>query len=277
MASTRHKLRWLCRSMKTSISNLLELKKRKYMLLSILGVLCVVVMVVLAGQQVLTANQLRQKAADQKAQTEQIRQKAMEAQAVLSSAEYAQSQEIVNKALPNTKPFLDLLANLDRAGLATGVTVSNLSISPGSLATVSATTKQTSQDKQYEAVDLSFTVTSTFDAFREFMSTLEKVAPFTTVIKFDISERVGTQISDQQANADVQLVSVNVVTETYFLSVPQGGGVAIKPLSEAEKVVLAEIEKLQSVDLPVQTEVQGGGLEDLFGVAGYKDVIQALR
>lgn len=277
MASTRHKLQWLCRFMKMSTSNLLELKKRKYILLSVLGVLCVIVMMVVAGQQVLTANQHRQEAVDQKAKTEQIRQKAMEAQAVLSSVEYAQSQEIVNKALPNTKPFLDLLANLDRVGLATGVTVSNLSITPGSLASVSATTKQTSQAKQYEAVDLSFTVTSTFDAFREFMSTLEKVAPFTTVIKFDITERTGTQISDQQANADVQLVAVNVVTETYFLSAPQGGGVAIKPLREAEKVVLAEIEKLQSVDLPVQTEIQGGGLEDLFGVAGYKDVIQALR
>lgn len=261
----------------TNTTNFLALQKRKYLLLSILGIVGVVIMVGLTGQQLLMANHLRREAADQKAKTEQIRQKALEAQAVLSSTEYAQSQEIVNQALPNNKPFLALLANLDRVGLATGVTVSNLSISPGLLATASATTKQTSQDKQYGAVNISFTVTSTFDAFREFMSTLEKVAPFTSVIKFDISERAGTQVSDQQADADVQLVAVNVETETYFLSAPEGGGVAIKPLSESEKVVLAEVEKLQSVDLPVKTEIQGGGLEDLFGVAGYKDIIQGLR
>jgi len=263
--------------MSDTTNSISELKKRKYLLLSVVMVVLGVGLLVLAGQQGLAANQLRQEAAAHKAKTAEIRQKALEAQAVLTSSEYAQSQEIVNKALPNSKPFLDLLANLDRVGVATGVTVSDLSISPGSLATVSASTKQTSSDKQYEAVELSFTVTSTFDAFREFMQTLEKVAPFTTVIKFDISERSGTQVADQQADAEVQLVAVNVVTETYFLSAPEGGSVAIKPLSAEEKVILANVEQLQSVDLPVQTEIQGGGREDLFGVAGYKDIIQGLR
>lgn len=260
------------------VQSLSSLKKRRFLLLSMLIIVGTVVLVGVSVVQVSTVLKIRSDYVAEKQKIEEVRKQAAQIEAIVNSPEFAQSQGIVDKALPSEKPFLELLANLDLVGRATSVAISDLSISPGQLASESATQVQSRTNSDYDILELSYQVTSSFDAFREFMQVMEKVAPFTTITNFEIADKNGSLEEGQTASASSQLVTVEVTSHTYFFTKPPtANSAAIQSIDDAKRRVLAEVEQLQSVDLPVQNTITGGGREDLFGIEGYKDIIPNLR
>lgn len=248
-----------------------EVKNRKYLLLTAGLVAVSAGLLIFSVLRIISIIDTSKAIRAETAKITKLKERATQVQAILNSPEYAASKGVVDTALPDKKPLLELLANLDSVGRATGVTITDLSIRPGSLATESA--QRSKKNTDFDTLELTFKVTSPFDSFREFMQLIEKVAPFTTVTEFSIADRTQNQII--QATAGAQLVDVDVTTHTYYFTKPLSEKAAdIKALGENERKLLAEIEQLQSVQLPAQETVVGGGRDDLFGIAGYRDLIE---
>ncbi len=183
------------------------------------------------------------------------------------------SLEITDTILPSKKPLLELLTSLRRVEALAEVKVINLALSPGLLASSSSQladeTKKRRDAVGYEVLDLEMSVQGSFDQVQQFMILLEKITPFTTIQTFSLSE------NRQNASESGKTVSSNITTGTYFFTRSSAGSssVTLTAMSQKERDVLQQLLTFQKSTLSDQTQVQGGGATDLFGVSGWEELL----
>ncbi len=182
------------------------------------------------------------------------------------------SLEITDTILPSKKPLLELLTSLRRVEAMAGVKVVNLTLAPGLLASASSQladdTRRRRDQAGYEVLDLEMTVSGSFDKTQQFMVLLEKITPFTTISSFSLS-------GESRSEADsAESMSTNITTGTYFVNKTVSSLDAILPnMSQTERQVLQQLQTFQKSTLTDQTQVQGGGATDLFGVSGWEELL----
>lgn len=241
-----------------------------------LGAVVVAALIVLLGvvPQVQAIFGLRADIAQESPKLEKLRQKLVELEQIRFAPEFAQV-EVVNKALPSKKPLLELLGSLQAAASVTEVLVTDVELSPGDLATTSAQSDLTSAAtptpapatpgvKSAADVDrlvVSMQVSGHQNQVRDFMTTLEKLTPFTTITQLGV-ERV-----QDDENPDADMVNAELTTETYFFtkSISATLEEQLPELTDTDRQVLSTISSFVANEVPTQNEVIGGGLLDLFG------------
>ncbi len=204
----------------------------------------------------------------EKPRLEKLQRKLVELENVQFSPEFSQ-KEIVDAALPSKKPLLELLTSLNTIAVDNRVVITEFSLNPGIIATTAAELEALSKKKAkntdgLDKLEIEMVVNGPFSDVGTFLIDLEKISPFTTVTQLGLSslrkgDDFGAQASDMRAK---------ITSSSYFFtqSVAAAVEAPLPTLSQRELEVLQELTAFSQVDLPEQLEVNGGGLQDLFGV-----------
>jgi Tfp pilus assembly protein PilO len=202
-----------------------------------------------------------QQIGEEKPKLEKLLAKKLELENLVYTPEYAQISR-VNAALPSKKPLLELLSGLNAISSQTGVSIDSFDLSPGLIASESAET-QVAATAAYDKLALNLKLTGTFESIQEFMVQLERISPFTTITLLDLSDPT-------LALDGTKFQSAELETETYYFTQPIRVTIdsPLPKLSAVDQKTLIDLEQFSVTDLPIQTEIRGGGLDDLFGVKG---------
>lgn len=191
-------------------------------------------------------------------------EKVIELDNIPSSPEYAQI-EIIEAALPSRKPLLELLVSLNSVSTDTNVFVSSYDLSPGLVATDSTQVQQSARLQGFDSLQLNVSVTGTFSDLQNFFRRVEEVSPFTTITSLQLASQITSEtgVSEDTQN---QLFSAELVTETYFFTKPITVTYEspLPQITQRDREVLNALASFVPTDLPDQTQIQGGGLDDLF-------------
>lgn len=221
--------------------------------------------------------EVQQQVAAEAKDVDALQRKAIELQELPSSSLFAQADKL-NEALPTTKPLLQLLTSLQAAGAQAQVNISEVDITPGTLATESAQTSSntgstlagrrgatsnrgSSNSSAYDSLDVDLTVNGTTEQINQFFSLIERVTPITTI----------TQISLQKQNRPNQpgsFFSADIRVTTYYFtqSIKASTDAPLPPITSQEEAIVNDIADFVTTPVQTQTQVTGGGLQDLFGV-----------
>lgn len=202
-----------------------------------------------------------------------LQEKLKQLEAVEITAEF-QQRDLIENTLPSKKPLLELLEGLNTAALASGITVEEFNLTPGVIATTSATPPPTSTNrsgrspkavKPVQGLDVNFTIAGSFDQIQRFAEVVEQIAPFTTITSLELSN------PKQQPSSDGGvLFTAEIVTETsYFVgTIASTADTPLPVLTPADKQTLNRIEPFVASNLPEQNTIQQGGAQDLFKIDG---------
>ncbi|MBU0978619.1 MAG: hypothetical protein ABIJ03_02470 [Patescibacteria group bacterium] len=250
----------------------------------VLSGLLVIIGVMLIGlvmlPQIKSIISLRQKISQETGQLAKLQQKVLELNEALISPEYSQV-DVVNQALPSKKPILDLLMSLSTTISRSGVKLEQLELSPGLIATEGA--EQSGTVKKQSGVNkdnlaLSLKISGSFSQVEEFMKRVEEISPFTTITSFNLSEKLSKADETTDSTIKVDQVAITMDIQTFFFvqTIKQTLEKPLPVLSNTERETLRQLANFRTSGLAEQNEIMGGGLEDLFGVAGYGPELKQL-
>lgn len=193
---------------------------------------------------------------------EKLQQKLAALEQVQFSPEYAQI-EVVEEALPSKKPLLELMVSLNSVSQETGVVVTDFQLSPGLVASDST---QVASKAAYDQLKLDLNVEGTFDQIQDFLLRVEQASPFSTITLMNIGNQINTNSAEFIAEGEDAVFQAELQTETYFFTQPIEARVEapLPTLAQKELDVLAALAAFRPTDLEEQTEIRGGGLQDLF-------------
>lgn len=210
-----------------------------------------------------------------------LQKKADELSKVQSSIAFAKA-DIVNQVLPAKKPLLELLTAISDAAQTTSVQTTEISLSPGSIATDSAslvaqaaapsrTTKsgqraKTVSKKAYDSIDVNMKVLGTLAQINQFFTLVERTAPTSILTSISLN-KFNTGRESAPASPDLQRFEAEITVTTYYYtqSVTAALETPLPPITAVEEKVLAELDNFTFPTVEAQPQVRGGGLENLFG------------
>ena len=226
----------------------------------------VLLIIIVVYPQVRHIIETRDNISKKKEQVAALKVKSTELSQNLLKTDYFVNNDMVQIALPNSKPLLETLTSLDQVKRASEVEMFDLKTNPGLLASGSGQITAGSKPIA-DSMILEFSIKGTFEKVSQFMDLLEKVAPFTTITSFEIAG-VNQTTLNPDPNAP-ELIQVTVKTKTFFYNptVVQAITTALPKLNQENTIVLAKLAEFMTIPLPEQRQITGGGSEDIFGVA----------
>ncbi len=259
---------------------LTSIKKRKSLSLAVLMVILVVagvVALIIPQAQAIMDN--REELAAEKKKLTQLREKLAQLDRIKYDPSYFESTEIVNLALQDHKPLLEFLASLDQVTRATEIEVTDLELNPGALGSESAKISSKNQKSGVDGLPVSFRISGSFEKASEFMELLEKIAPFTTINSFSVSEgRARSRVAQQPVeNEEEDKVNIEMSCQSYFANVTANAqiGSPVPVLDIKDLEILEQLKEFQKIELPEQLDIQGG-LEDLFGLPSIEEIYSSI-
>lgn len=210
----------------------------------------------------LTATQRKLKS--EQAVVEKLRRKSIELEQIKTLPEFAQA-DVVNEVLPSHKPVLELLTSLNNAAVTSQVVISDFTISPGEIATDStkAQIKTKKSSGNFDVLKLDLSVSGPLGNVEKFMTLIERISPITTITNLSLSRRIaGSEEAEEvEAKADLSL-------STYFFtqSIKAAIESPLPQIGTKEQNIFQTVQEFLPSNLESQTEVQGGGQTDFFGI-----------
>lgn len=222
----------------------------------------------------------------QRASVSSLERKSNQLEEVQLSEAFAKVDQ-VNKVMPSGKQLLATLVALNQVVSQSKVHITGIELAPGSIASDSAeTTAKTSAAAKakakgksvrprsdYDSIDIELSVEGTLPDINEFLTRMESIAPL--MIVTDLSLNLGAL---EHADS-TRIFQTKVGVSSYFFtkSITSTVESAIPQLGTGERSTL---DLLASFVYPVQdnaTQVQGGGLDDLFGVQLQQELVNQLE
>jgi Tfp pilus assembly protein PilO len=246
---------------------------RRWLLLTvaaiILGLVLVMAVIVPQVQAALTTYQDWQK---ERAAVAKLEKKAADLQQVSTSLAFAKADQ-VNQALPSKKPLLELLSGLSQVATQTKVNFTNIELSPGSIASTSATTdnkqaagsrnankkKAATANREYDDLEVQIRIEGELSQINQFLDQVEKLAPATTITSLTLDKKNRTGAVIETFEAEV------VLTSFYFTkSVSAALEAPLPPLGDSEEQLLSQLDTYIYPSVQAPQQIQGGGQGDLF-------------
>ena len=187
----------------------------------------------------------------------------------------------VNLALPSQKPLIQLLATANTVAQQAQVTISEVDTSPGTLATGSARSSGSGTTTALSAVSafkgppnvqplqINLTVKGTLPQINAFIQQIEQATPLVDITEIDLTslDSSGTFVSGANATTPFQ-AKLGVVTYYYSQTVTLITDAPLPELGPREQTFLQTLNSFTFPEVQKQNTIQGGGLNDLFGVSG---------
>lgn len=249
---------------------------RRYLLLSGLSGL-IALMVVFSGitPQINSLFDLRREINVGQEKVATLRQKTLDLENI-EAKEAFNSVELVNKILPSQKPLLELLTSLNMVAGRNRVVFVDMSLSPGKIASESAdflgvAQKTSAKQKKaqpkaaatgYDTLVVELEISGLFSDVQQFFLDIENVAPLTTITSLSLDFK-----SDGIIKAADNVQAELVLSSYYFnQSVTANVSSSLPNIGSQEQEIVAELKNYLLPNINVQQQIQGGGLEDLFGL-----------
>ncbi len=258
------------------------LDQRRYLVMSVVAAVASVAIIFFAiiPQAQATWDLVNQQGQEQ-AKLKLLRDKANQLESMNNSPLLGQI-ETVNLVLPSKKPLLELMASLGQTAQEAGVTVTNLELSPGKISSESAQvqaplskskTKAKAKKggsgptkKGVESLDIEIVVEGQLVQLNSFFKLLESRAPLSTLTS--ISLRQKNQVGEEIDQTD-QFEAEVVISSSFFVqSVSSAVETALPSVTQTQQQILDDLASFVVSPVDVGTEIEGGGLNDLFGVTG---------
>ncbi len=204
-----------------------------------------------------------------------LRQKTQDLENI-EAREAFSSVESVNRILPSKKPLLELLSALNLVAGRNNVSFVDLSLSPGKIASESAefigdaktsarkrSSQQKSSDKGYDTLTVELEVSGLFSKVQQFFEDIEKVAPLITITSLSLD------IKSDDIIRPTDEVQAEIVLDTYYFTQAVKAGLSsnLPDIGSKEQEIIAEINSYLYPTVSVGDQIEGGGLEDLFGLS----------
>ncbi len=220
---------------------------------------------------------LQQKLQDEKNLLAQLNQKvdSLQQSVYLSNAD---SVKDVNLALPSEKPLLALLATTNQLAQSSGVTVANVDTSPGKLATTSGklTAPDTSNPsdpannpnlpREVRTLNIQVEVRGTLAQINQFIQQMEQATPFVNISQIALSSLAQGANTNASTSQDVFSAKLNLTTYYFAQSVSVLVDAPLPDIGPQEQDLLKNLSSFIFPEVQKQQNIQGGGLQDLFGV-----------
>ncbi len=175
--------------------------------------------------------------------------------------------KILDQLLPNEKPFLEVMNQLTNISRLSRVQIDDLKVSPGIISQEDNVSLKSNKlrSRGYESLRLELVVSGPFRSVKRFMNLLEKMAPFTTINSFTLSQ------SNQSSDED--LVSARLEIDSYFYTraslKPQQ--LVLTKLSQADLDLIKELSEFKQLNVTFGEVIKDGFNQDLFGVEGWRN------
>jgi Tfp pilus assembly protein PilO len=251
---------------------------RRYVLFAVglvlLSIFLTMVIIVPQGQAALDRyDELKR----QQAQLDKLKIKVQQLQALPESELFSNSWRI-NQLLPSKKPLLELLTAMNLVAGEAGVVYSDISLSPGKIATAGADLTERvpvagSRNQQpsrgsaggsargpisgVESLNIRLKVAGNLENINLFLSQIESVAPLTTVTRLSLVERAASRVNPES------FFEAEMEVESYFFNQIISASVAapIPSLSVTQQVILNEIANYRYPDVQRRDVIQGGVID----------------
>lgn len=255
---------------------------RRYLSLAILfGFVSLLVLGVGVIPQIQAALQIQQETNVENKKLTALEQKVRQLENVLTPEILAQI-DTVNLLLPSRKPLLDLLSSLNVVAGQAQVSFTGIELSPGSIATDSAsladqgTKRKGKGSSASDSLDVKLKVQGSLAQLNQFFELVERTTPLTTITSLSLSPKnkaVGLtsegllQTNEEDPTLAQQYEAELDVSAAYFTqSVSAAVDAALPTLNRSQQEIVDELATFSVQQVNQQPSIQGGGLEDLFGV-----------
>jgi len=201
--------------------------------------------------------------------------------------EFSKSPQ-VDLALPFEKPLLQLISGVNSVAQQSGVSLSDITTSPGKLATQSAkvaldgttvvAAPQRIGDDTKISIDgvnvltIGLKARGSLTQINTFLDLIEKITPITQATKFKLSLAPAVAIQPAASGSAVLQTTTDVYESelelsTYYFAQPIAVTVdtPLPSIGKKEQAFLNSLDTYQFPDYQKQQQVQGGGSIDLFG------------
>jgi len=265
------------------------LETRRYLTLTV-AIAIVSLLVVFIGimPQIRTSLDLQQKSATEGKKLQAWEKKAQQLEQILTPEILSQIDN-VNILLPSRKPLLELLSSLNLVANQAQVTFTGIEISPGSIATDSAGLQTDAASGKAvkkakgkassasDSLDMKITVQGSLANLNSFFELVERTAPLTTVTSLSLQPKAQTvsltssgslsaPTASQSAIAQPYEADIDVSTAYFTQSISAAIDAALPDLNRSQQQIVTDLSTFTVRPLEAQNGIQGGGLQDLFGV-----------
>lgn len=234
------------------------------------GLLAVIVVLVALVPSVRQIFEIQKKITTQQVRANKLRQKVGDLENIEAREAY-QYTEAVNSVLPSKKPLLELLTSLNMVAVRNGVVFTDLSLTPGEIATDAAELAAINKAKinaaranaGYDAMDVALSVEGSFGSIKSFLDEIEKIAPLSTINSISLSSsNRGVTVSDQDLVSAELMIQIHYFTKPISVALEQ----PLPTVGVEQNNVLNEIQTYLFPTIEDQKEILSGGLEDLFQI-----------
>jgi|GEM_PF-2050209 len=255
----------------------LLLNSRKNLLMSIVVAWVSVVMVFFAIKPQIENIFVASKKLDlEKKQFQKVTLKINELKQIEISDQFKQKEK-VDEVLPSHKPVLELLYNLHQTVQSSQVSIVSMLINPGSIASSSAELDLVASSKNQEAVptksrrfdklEMELVIKGESDQVDQFLETVERIAPFTSVVELNIKES-----NKNESGELIALSEAEILLNTYFYTqvISTSVDATLPTVGEKELRAFNTIQQFIPSGYELPTDINNANIEDLFDVPGFK-------
>ncbi len=212
--------------------------------------------------QITSITETRAKLTTQQKEVKAINLKLQELEANRLSPEFSQV-DTVNQVLPTKKPLLELMTSLNAISGLTQVTISDLKINPGQIATDSSQLRTSTVPNKngYDSLELNLAVSGQLANIQRFLSLIEQVSPITTITKINLNRSSKVASGSAATKADLTL-SVHYFTQEVKSSLMA----PLPKITQREKEIFQTIQKFTIPVSDTTNQVEGGGNTNPFPV-----------
>ena len=225
---------------------------------------------------------------EQKRALASLRQKIDALQETLALMDEQTTSE-VDAVLPSEKPLLQLMAAANQAATQTQVSISEVETTPGKLATASARTtaggattanagataetatgpladpnQPKTKVRGVATLYIEITVKGTLANINRYIQRVEESAPFIDISKISLNNL--DQVEGQPLSARPFQAELGLTTFYFTQSLSVAVDAPLPEISSQDQEILDKLAKFTYPDVRKQQTIQGGGLQDLFGV-----------
>lgn len=174
--------------------------------------------------------------------------------------------KILDQLLPNEKPLLELMTQLNNISKLTGVEMSNLQLNPGVITeNDQALAGVKTNKKGYGTLKIEMSVSGTFLGVRQFMDLVEKIAPFTTINEFSFN------YDEDADDGEQRKASAQLTTSTYFYTRPKmfTSKTELPKISDEDLSILNQLAQFKQLDV-IFRPLSGSLDKDLFKIESWR-------
>ncbi len=219
--------------------------------------------------------------------TVQLQKKAKSLQEVNYLEEFSKSSQ-VDLALPSEKPLLQLITGVNSVAQQAGVSISDVTTSPGKLATqsavlnlngtVSSPTSSGLDDTKstvngVNILTIGMKARGSLAQINSFLDLIEKITPITQATRLklaiDTNQAAPKVASGSAAPVTGSQYEAELELSTYYFSQPISVTIdtPLPSIGVKEEAFLKSLDTFQFPDYQKQQQIQGGGSTDLFGTS----------